>query len=146
MGWLRKGINIYFKLVWPDLFCLASISIPLAVVVLAPMHLEPYHGSYRVVPMWTTENGSTFRGPTELSYPYFEPVIPSWVCGLAAIGFPIFCCSPLSGQTSELVGLPKSRDWKPQSSGICVWSIKSGLPVPKRLTVIEIQYVHTNSS
>jgi hypothetical protein len=74
MSALHRGLKAYFRL----LASLASIRILLAAVVLAP-----------IIPMWTTNNGSTFRGATELSYPYFESIIPSWACGLVAIGFPI---------------------------------------------------------
>jgi hypothetical protein len=86
---LHTGIKAYVRLVWPDLASLAGIAILLAAIVLAPTHLESYRSSYRVVPMWTVDNGSGFRGPTELSYLYFEPVISSWACALIAVGFPI---------------------------------------------------------
>lgn len=88
-GGLPKGITSYCQLVWPDVAFLVSIGLLLAVAALAPMNQKSYSSAYRVVPMWTVDNGSTFHGPTELSYPYFKPLLSSEACAAVAIGFPI---------------------------------------------------------
>jgi diacylglycerol diphosphate phosphatase/phosphatidate phosphatase len=88
-GALQRGIITYSRLVWSDVLCLICIGLLLAVVDLIPMSQQPYHSSYRVVPMRTLDNGSTFRGPTELSYPYFEPLLSSEACGFVTVGIPI---------------------------------------------------------
>jgi hypothetical protein len=51
------------------------------------MNQKPYSGLYRVVLIWTVDSDSIFHGPTELSYPYFKPLLLSEACAAVVIGF-----------------------------------------------------------
>jgi len=52
--------------------------------------------------MWTNNNGRTFHGQIDLSYPYLKPLIPNETCALVAVGFPILVVT---------LGQIKFRSW-----------------------------------
>lgn len=84
MGGLSTGIVTHWSLIWFDVGCLVTLTILLFAVFKFPQFLP----SYRVVPMWPSPDNTMLYGPQELSYPYLDPIIPSWACALTVTLFP----------------------------------------------------------
>jgi hypothetical protein len=80
-----RGVGVYVALVWFEICCLLTLGMLIGIVVLTPVYQE----DYRVVPMRIGRDNTSYIGPVEYSYPYFEPLISGWVCALLVILGPI---------------------------------------------------------